>query len=112
MEIAAALPDKANKPKRMLVSKSPEIFASGEATKLRKAFPSTDRAYANVLVGISVGIYCLSAPEDCFRLKDMNSVGGPRKTFRALSCKPLRRIWRKSGVAPENVRPVSALPAS
>ncbi|XMA33985.1 hypothetical protein OUY08_22160 [Ralstonia pseudosolanacearum] len=77
LETTAALPDKVDKPKRVLVSKSPEIFASGGATRLRMASPSTDRAYANMPVGISVGIYCLSAQEDRFRPRGMNSVRAP-----------------------------------
>lgn len=77
MEITRALPDKANKPKRVLISKSPDIFASGGTTRLRTSPPSTDRAYADAPVGIFVGIYGISSPEEHRQLIDMDSVGGP-----------------------------------
>ncbi|WP_124604987.1 hypothetical protein [Burkholderia sp. Bp9142] len=39
LEITAALPDKAHKPKRVFISKSPDIFASGGTTKVRTTPP-------------------------------------------------------------------------
>ncbi|MEB5487869.1 hypothetical protein QMA80_28870 [Burkholderia pseudomallei] len=56
MEIATALPDKAHKPKRVFISKSPDVFASGDPTRLQTAPLSTYRTYADAPVGIFVGI--------------------------------------------------------
>ncbi|WP_277813807.1 hypothetical protein [Burkholderia gladioli] len=41
MEIAAALPDKAHKPKQLPISKSPDIFGSG-GTAMFLAAPAFD----------------------------------------------------------------------
>lgn len=56
LEIATALPDKAHKPKRVFISKSPDVFASGDPTRLQTAPLSTYRTYADAPVGIFVGI--------------------------------------------------------
>lgn len=63
LEIVKALPDKAHKPKRGSISKSPDIFSSGGTTRLCIATHSTDRAYADVSVGISVGTYEMHTPK-------------------------------------------------
>lgn len=77
MEITSSLPDKAHKPIRRIISKSPDISASGGTARSLKEPSSNDRAYAVAPVGIFVGIYGMPSPEDQIQPSDMNSVGGP-----------------------------------
>ncbi|WP_175771444.1 hypothetical protein [Burkholderia ambifaria] len=56
LEITTALPDKAHRPKRRSISKSPDIFVSGGAVALLTASAFGCSAYANASVGIFVGI--------------------------------------------------------
>ena len=81
LEIVTALPDKAHKPKRVLISKSPDIFASSGTAGLRTALPSTYQAYADAPVGIFVGIYGSSSLGEHVQPRDMNSVGTPVTIF-------------------------------
>ncbi|KGD36541.1 hypothetical protein DO72_2107 [Burkholderia pseudomallei] len=75
MEITKALPDKAHKRKRVCISKSPDIFAPGDGTRLR-TMPLYDcRAYADAAVGIFVGIYETPSLDWHIQPSDMNSVG-------------------------------------
>ncbi len=93
LEIAAALPDKAHKPKRVFISKSPEIFSSGGTTRLRTAPPSTYRTYADAPVGIFVGIYRSTSLRERMQPRDMNSVGdqpSPKPPSRFTRTSPLR----------------------
>lgn len=77
LEITKALPDKAHKRKRVCISKSPDIFAPGDGTRLR-TMPLYDcRAYADAAVGIFVGIYETPSLDWHIQPCDMNSVGGP-----------------------------------
>lgn len=77
LEIVAALPDKVHRSYRGFLSKSPNIFASGGATRSRTALPSGHRAYANTSVGTFVGIYEVTSSRWLVQRSDMNSVGGP-----------------------------------
>lgn len=96
LEIATALPDKAHKPKRVFISKSPDIFASCDPTRLHTAPPSTYRTYADAPVGIFAGIYRSPSLRERMQPRDMNSVGDqlasqslprlPKKNRRALLC--------------------------
>lgn len=75
LEITKALPDKAHKRKRGGISKSPDIFAPGDGTRL-DTMPLYDcRAYADTTVGIFVGIYETLSLDWHIQPRDMNSVG-------------------------------------